>query len=333
VPARAIGETTMQKIRSVASAQRATLMEALASPHLEGLLSDRTLRSVRQFHAMIEKYLRLKSEMSVNELARALVDETGILRLLKEENTPDSLARRDNIQELISALAEFMDQRSGATLDEFLSEVALVSDVDMAEFGHNAVTLMTLHAAKGLEFPVVFITGLEEGLLPISLALDTKEELEEERRLFYVGMTRAEQQLYLSFARTRYHQGEMLYSLRSRFVDEIDTLFLTSPERNGLSRRADAGTRPSVTHVQRPAARAVVQRQRESYASDPMPDYENHSQEVFQPQVGSRVVHETFGAGRIVALDGHGEDARAIVEFDGVGRKKLLLKFARLKAG
>ncbi len=240
VPARAIGDTTVQKIRSVASGKKASLLEALASPLLEGLLAERTLKSVRQFHTMIQKYIALKKDMSANELARALVDETGILHLLKEENTPESLARRDNIQELISALAEFTDQHPGSTLEDFLSEVSLVSEVDMAEFGRNAVTLMTLHAAKGLEFPVVFITGLEEGLLPISLSLDSKEQIEEERRLLYVGMTRAEQQLYLSFARTRYHQGDMLYSLRSRFVDEVDPALVSSPERTGPSRSMNA---------------------------------------------------------------------------------------------
>ena len=335
VPARAIGNTTLQRIRAVASGKRLSILEALASPHLEGVLAERTLKSVRQFHAMIQKYVALMRDMSANELARALVDETGILHLLKDENTPESLARRDNIQELISALAEFTDQHPGSTLEDFLSEVSLVSDVDMAEFGHNAVTLMTLHAAKGLEFPVVFITGLEEGLLPISLALDSKEEIEEERRLLYVGMTRAEQQLYLSFARTRYHQGEMLYSLRSRFVDEVDPVFVSSPERNGLSMRTNAAASSSSTRSPHAVHRAEHHRHQESdsYATDPMPDYENHSQEAFELRVGLRVVHETFGSGRIVALDGRGEDARAVVEFASVGRKKLLLKFARLKTG
>ncbi len=333
VPARAIGNTTLQRIRTVAAAERIPIMAALNSRSLEGLLADRTLKSVREFHAMLQKYIVLKTEMSANELARAVVDETGILRALKEENTPESLARRDNIQELISALAEFADQHPGSTLEDFLSEVSLVSDVDMAEFGRNAVTLMTLHAAKGLEFPVVFIAGLEEGLLPISLALDSKEEVEEERRLLYVGMTRAEQLLYLSFAHTRYHQGEMLYSLRSRFLDDIDPTFVFSSEKTGLLRHAAAGTAPTSMRTPRTVLHPSRHRAPETdqFAADTMPDYENHSQEEFEPRVGLRVTHETFGTGHIVALDGHGDDARAIVEFTSVGRKKLLLKFARLR--
>jgi DNA helicase II / ATP-dependent DNA helicase PcrA len=335
VPARAIGETTLQKIRAVASGRALPMMEALASPDLEGLVADRTLRAIKQFHAMLQKYIALKSEMSANELARALVDETGMIRLLKEENTPESLARRDNIQELISALAEFTDQHPNATLEDFLSEVSLVSDIDTAEFGRNAVTLMTLHAAKGLEFPVVFIAGLEEGLLPISLALDSAEQVEEERRLLYVGMTRAEQQLYLSFARTRYHQGEMLFSLRSRFIDEIDAVFVAMHDRNGIPARMESGTRTASPHPPRSVQRMEFPRQREtdSFTSDPLPDYENHSQEEFQPRLGMRVIHETFGPGRIVALDGHGDNARAVVEFESVGQKRLMLKFAHLRAG
>ncbi len=335
VPARAIGDTTVQRIRSVAAGRKISILDALASADLEGLLAERTLRSVRQLSTMLQKYIALKATMSANELARALVDETGILRLLKEENTPESLARRDNVQELVSALAEFTDQHPQSTLEDFLSEVSLVSDVDMAEFGRNAVTLMTLHAAKGLEFPVVLITGLEEGLLPISLALDTREEIEEERRLLYVGMTRAQHQLYLSYARSRYHQGEVLSSLRSRFVDEIDTAFMTVPERPVPGRRFDGGTGAPGFTVQRSIHRPPEPRQRETdgFSADPMPDYENHSQDECQLKVGMRVQHETFGKGRIVVLDGRGEDARAVVEFESVGRKKLLLKFARLRAG
>jgi DNA helicase II / ATP-dependent DNA helicase PcrA len=335
-PARAIGDTTIHKIRSVAAGKKVSLMDALAAPDLEGLLADRTLRAVRQFHGMLQKYIGLRSEVSVNELARALVDEIGVLRLLKEENTPESLARRENVQELISALAEFSDQHPGATLEDFLAEVSLISDVDTTDFGRNAVTLMTLHSAKGLEFPVVFISGLEEGLLPISLALDSNEEVEEERRLLYVGMTRAEKRLYLSFARTRYHQGEMLFSLRSRFVDEIDPVFVAPCERNGSPARLESGTRamPSQSPKYMPRIPARTRPETEdSFTADPMPDYENHSQDDFQPRMGQRVVHETFGAGRIVALDGHGENARAIVEFESVGRKKLMLKFAKLRAG
>ncbi|MBK7259913.1 MAG: UvrD-helicase domain-containing protein [Ignavibacteriae bacterium] len=335
VPARAIGDTTIKRIRSVAASERITMLDALAAKGLEGLLQDRALRAVRQFHAMLVKYIGLKGQMSLSELARALVDETGILRILKEENTPDATARRDNILELISAITEYADTHDGAVLEDFLQEVSLVSDVDTAEFGRNAVTLMTLHAAKGLEFPVVFISGLEEGLLPISLSLDTREQVEEERRLMYVGMTRARQQLYISHARSRYHQGEVMFSVRSRFVEEIDPLHLTF--RGGAAGASDsplsAPARPRT--AARPSAwRAPVKPVGKSAgSSDPMPRYEDESQEQIHLHVGLAVTHETFGQGRIVALDGSGSQARAVVDFKSVGRKQLLLKFANLRAG
>lgn len=336
VPARSIGDVTLKRIRSVASGERIPVLDALASAHLEGLLTDRALRSVRQFHAMLVKYIGLKGQMSFSELARSLVDETGILRMLKEENTPEATARRDNILELISAITEFADTRAGATLEDFLQEVALVSDVDTAEFGRNAVTLMTLHAAKGLEFPVVFIAGLEEGLLPISLSLDAREQVEEERRLMYVGMTRARQQLYLSHARSRYHQGEVMFSVRSRFIEEIDPLHLTfrgAAPAGGRSAVPAAAARPR-TAGPTPAWRSPARPARtEPHHADPMPDYENESQEQITLHVGLAVTHESFGPGRIVALDGRGAEARAVVDFPSVGRKQLLLKYANLRTG
>ncbi len=335
VPARAIGDTTIKRIRSVAAGERLTMMDALAAKGLEGLLQDRALRAVRQFHAMLAKYIGLKGQMSLSELARALVDETGILRILKEENTPEATARRDNILELISAITEYADTHEGAILEDFLQEVSLVSDVDTAEFGRNAVTLMTLHAAKGLEFPVVFIAGLEEGLLPISLSLDTREQIEEERRLMYVGMTRARQQLYLSHARSRYHQGEVMFSVRSRFVEEIDPLHLAF--RGGAAAAHDPQVQTQVrprTATRTPAWRAPVKPVGQRGGSpDPMPRYEDESQEQIHLHVGLAVTHETFGQGRIVALDGSGSQARAVVDFKSVGRKQLLLKFANLRAG
>jgi DNA helicase-2/ATP-dependent DNA helicase PcrA len=274
--------------------------------------------------------------MSASELARSLIDEIGIARSLKEEGTPEALARRDNVLELVSALTEFMDQRPDAGLPEFLEEVSLISEVDTADFGRNAVTLMTLHAAKGLEFPVVCITGLEEGLFPISSAADDRRELEEERRLFYVGITRAREKLYLLHAMKRYQYGALTYSPRSRFLDELDPEFL---EVHG-PRPSPAAPRPaaaSPTHrpsLQKGAGSSPHPHRRPDQPPAPhdqMPRYEDESQEIPAVSIGTRVVHDTFGRGRIVGLDGRGERMRAIVDFDDVGRKQLMLKFAHLR--
>jgi DNA helicase II / ATP-dependent DNA helicase PcrA len=332
VPSRSIGETTIAKLQAYASQHKLSLLDSLPAEGLGKVLSERTLKAVRHFYGLVKKYIDLKSQMSVSELARTLVDDIGILPLLKEENTAESLARRENIQELVSALTEFSDQRQDAKLEDFLEEVSLVSDVDTADFGRNAVTLMTLHAAKGLEFPVVFITGLEEGLFPLSAALDDRKELEEERRLMYVGITRAKVKLYLSYALVRYRFGEMTSSLKSRFLDELDEGLVRFEGANGHSRgyrRMDApAASPNIgpTPGTKRAARTF-----DEHASDPMPDYENESQDPLQARVGTRVMHATFGRGRIVALDGRGENARAMVDFESVGRKQLLLKFANLR--
>lgn len=337
-PVRGIGEKTVEGIQTVARDGRTSLFEALASLGLADVLNDRAVKAVRSFGNMLSKYVKLKDELSVSELARMLVDEIGILQQFKDENTLESMARRENVLELLSALSEYNDLNPEGGLDGFLEEVSLVSDIDTAEFGRNAVTLMTLHAAKGLEFPVVLVAGLEEGLFPLANSIMSSKELEEERRLLYVGITRAMQKLYLLYALTRYRFGEFGYSVKSRFLDEIDPSLV---EIEGNTRLAGlAAQRSQTTPVnstgafrQRPAYRKPAD-DSDKYFSDTMPDYENESQapRTAAHRVGSRVVHEAFGKGKILAIDGKGDNARATVEFESVGRKNLMLKFANLRS-
>jgi DNA helicase II / ATP-dependent DNA helicase PcrA len=334
VPGRGIGDTSVTKLRAAAAEHGLSLYDLLASKHLEGLLSARTEKAAREFRALLGRYVARKDEMSVGELSRALVDEIGVLSALKEENTPEALVRIENIQELVSALSEFAARGEEVGLEDFLQEVSLVSDVDQADFGRNAVTLMTLHAAKGLEFPVVFVTGLEEGLFPLGGASADRVELEEERRLMYVGMTRAKVKLYLSWAVTRYRFGEMSYSSRSRFLDEIDGSLIRQEGDRPVAARPYRRSGPGMFDAPARPAPPAKKKQPEDggiFSSDPMPDYEGESQDSFHAVVGSRVTHETFGAGRVMAIDGRGENARAVVDFDSVGRKHLMLKFANLR--
>ncbi len=334
VPGRGIGATTVRRLREFASSRSLRLMEAMGDPDLASGIAARTLTALHGFHALLRKYIQLRTEISVSELAHALVDEIGILQILKAENTAESLARRENILELVSALTEFNDQHPGAQLEDFLEEVSLVSDVDMEDFGRNAVTLMTLHAAKGLEFPVVFITGLEEGLFPLAGSVDEESELEEERRLFYVGLTRAMKKVYLLYAITRYRYGDRTYSVKSRFLDELDDRYLEDSRESerratGAYRRKRAPVTPvNVEHLQRSTRDAFP----EGFVPDPLPNYEDESQIAEHVRIGTIVVHESFGRGRIVALDGRGENTRAVVDFESVGRKRLMLKFAHLRA-
>lgn len=326
VPPRGIGGTTMRRLRTLSEKHSRSLLDVMGEENLGDTLSERAVAAVRSFHALLRKYIGLKEQMSPGELSRTLVDEIGIAQKLKEENTPEALARRENVLELVSAVSEFSDRTAGGKLEQFLEEVSLVSDIDDADFTRNAVTLMTLHSAKGLEFSVVCISGLEEGLFPLAAAAESTAELEEERRLMYVGITRAMTQLYLSWAQRRYRSGVLSFSTRSRFLDEIDPALLSEdhssarPYRRAAAPPGHPGIRPS----RQPAAETP-------FFGDRMPSYEDESQALPELHIGSRVSHETFGPGKIVALSGRGDQARAVVEFDSVGRKNLMLKFAHLR--
>ncbi len=328
-PPRGIGATTLRRLSAFAEERRVTPSAALLDEKLGDAVSERATKALREFGTMMQKYRGLVEQVSAVELARSVVNELRILEMLRAEGTSEAQSRRENVEELISALLEYCQSNPGATLERFLEEAALIADVDTADFDRNAVTLMTLHAAKGLEFPVVFITGLEEGLFPLASSVDEDKNIEEERRLMYVGITRAQRKLYLCHAMARLRFGETSMAVRSRFVDEIDKSVLAEHAAPAFSARRSVGwtaPAPRVREGQRPPAHEGIER-----SADPMPDYENESQEYRQPRVGAHVVHAMFGRGRILALDGHGENARAVVDFETVGRKRLLLKFAHLR--
>ncbi len=338
-PARNIGDATMEKIAHHADHRegvRGSLLEALKSVGELTTIGERTRQSVSQFVLFIEKYIELKKQMSPSELVRALVDELGILRALKEEATPESLGRWENIQELLSAISEFTAESPEATLESFLEEVSLVSPVDEVVDDRNAVTLMTLHSAKGLEFPVIFIAGLEEGLFPMYQVAPEPDEIEEERRLFYVGITRAMKKLYLTHTKLRYRFGDVTYPVLSRFAEEIEpSLLRMESSRHGVPSPHGHKTPPS-RHNRVSSFHHRKEEQSEgvsspSFTGDSEPDYENESQEVVTLRVGAIVEHESFGAGKILQLAGKGESAKAVVLFESVGPKNLMLKYARLR--
>jgi DNA helicase II / ATP-dependent DNA helicase PcrA len=335
-PTRGIGDTTIDKIQGFAVQENITLFDALLRSSELTTISERTKNALRAFSAFIVKYKELQQTLSPNELARTMVDDLGILKAYKEEGTPESLARWENIQETLSAISEFMAQNENGTLEGFLEEVALISAVDLAPDQRNAVTLMTIHAAKGLEFPVVFVTGMEEGLFPLYQVTPEAQALEEERRLFYVALTRAKQKLYLSHARIRYRFGDVTYPVISRFVEEIDASLV---ERNASRHYAPHQTASAASQ---PVRRYDPYERKKKPAAEPKKyaapafddgdiDYASQSQDEPQLRVGAVVEHEVFGKGKIVQLAGRGDDAKAIVFFTSVGRKQLMLKFARLR--
>jgi DNA helicase-2/ATP-dependent DNA helicase PcrA len=275
----------------------------------------------------MKKYNALRPAMSVSEWSKALIDDLGMLVQFKEERTAESLARWENVQELLSALAEFSMQGPTATLEAFLEEVSLVSDIDTWEGEKNVVTLMTLHASKGLEFPVVCITGLEEGMLPFFGSALKETDVEEERRLMYVGMTRAEQKLFLFHASTRFRFGEASFQSPSRFLGELGGAGVEH------KRRAPSFALDAASHRRRFAGFPSRKKSDDGFVADSMPDYESESQDTIAVRKGLIVRHEVFGRGKVVEVQGKGEQQKAVVMFDDHGLKSLILKYARLQKG
>lgn len=318
-PLRGIGDTSQDKIEQFASEQNLSLLEAAKRADEIPNISPRISANIKTFTDLIDKYISLKQkqEFSPDELVSVLVDELGILRSYKEIGSEEALTRADNVKELLSAIANFGVEHKGTTLEQFLEEVSLLTDIDTWDDRSNAVTLMTLHAAKGLEFPVVFIAGLEEGLFPLSRTFLSDEELEEERRLFYVGATRAQEKLILTWAAQRFRFGEYLQNLPSRFLEELDKeLVIRQNLRHRQTRTSRARQRPNRSprnHEQ------------------PMPSYEDFSQDIPQIYVGCEVKHPTFGLGKIKRKEGNGENTKIVVNFYDSGEKKLVVKYANLE--
>ena len=324
-PRRGIGHASLARLSAYADEHGLGLLEAAErAPEIEGV-SPGARRGLSAFSDLIRKYSIEASHSTVGELTNALVEDLDFLTTLRGEG-PDGDDRAENVRELIAGAADFDatrvlemedDDRDHFTdLDLFLQQVALVADVDRHDPGADTVTLMTLHNAKGLEFPVVFISGLEEGLFPLGRSFDDPAMLEEERRLFYVGVTRAEDRLYLTWARQRRRAGEVSHSYLSSFVQSID---------EGLEERQTARIK-SVSHV--PYRR---REERPQPAPSDLDVDESFNQDRPAYIKGERVTHETFGSGVIMEISGFGRDLKVTVDFDTAGRKKLLVRYAALE--
>ncbi|MDI6780108.1 MAG: 3'-5' exonuclease [Bacteroidota bacterium] len=330
-PVRGIGNTSMEYLEKFSQKMKCSLFEAASMCDQIPGLSKRAVENIKAFRKLLTKYIKLKAELSAGELSRALVDELGILREFKEEGTIDSLSRWENVYELLSGITEYAAEMENGSLEAFLQEVALVADIDRWDDSHNAVTLMTLHSAKGLEFNTVFITGLEEGLFPIFSSFLVQNELEEERRLFYVGMTRAKEKLYLCYAIRRYRFGEATYPTPSRFLKEINEELLEYDGDRGIPRYYESTTGTMMQSRPVSVKRNIQKRTAEKYLEQISHDYENESQVIPELRVGTHVTHEIFGRGRIVNLSGKGQDLKAVIDFEFVGRKNIMVKYASLR--
>lgn len=324
-----VGKTTIDKLvaeSEINETQIYNILKSIQSNQNFGGATRSKLIAVLNF---IRKYEYLKDEVSVSELARMIIDEIGIIRDLKSQNTLEAEERISNIQELMSAIAEYNETKDEPTLEGFLQEVSLVADIDNLDNQKNAVTLMTIHAAKGLEFPVVFITGLEEGLFPVSGSMLSEDELEEERRLFYVAITRAMEKLYITFANQRYKFGVQSYQMKSRFLKDISSeLMGTIIEHKGV--RLNYKTHSSAAPKKKHSTSGSNSIRYDYYKSKPTK--EEHINDKF-PDVkeGVEVHHNTFGKGTVIGTVGNGLDKKAEIYFEEVGLKKIVLKYAKMR--
>jgi DNA helicase-2/ATP-dependent DNA helicase PcrA len=317
-PSRGIGDVSLAVLKKLSQQNRISLFRSVPLLIESDDANERVKKNFINFYNLILKYSELVGKLNVNELVRSLIDETGILKMYKEEGSEDSLNRYENISQLLNGLQDFIHSNPNKTLVDFLNDIALISDIDKWEDKNNAVALMTLHSAKGLEFKNVFIVGCEEGLLPLSRDSNT-DDLEEERRLFYVGCTRAKKNLFLSFARNRNRFGNLYPQRRSRFLDETDERFV-------LLESTSFGYTLSYKRKTSPIQKKDTTKPRTS-----MPKYEDYSQEEKILTVGSHVFHDVFGEGIVRQISGFGDNLKAIVEFDEGLKKHLMLKFAKLK--
>ncbi|WP_036471218.1 ATP-dependent helicase [Myroides odoratimimus] len=357
-PARGIGNTTLDKLTIAANHYKRSIFEVVE--HIDKIdlkITAGTRNKLSDFSNMIKAFQALEETMDAYQLTEHIVKKTGLVQEMRKDTTPEGITRMENIEELLNGIKDFIEgQREvdGArgALSEFMEDVALATDLDKDTGDDDRVALMTIHLAKGLEFPTVFCVGMEEDLFPSAMSMNTRSELEEERRLFYVALTRAEHQAYLTYAQSRYRWGKLVDSDPSRFIEEIkdDYLeYLTPIETNYRYKptiNADifgdvdksklrlkkpvAGTPPAyVTDNEEPKENRNIRKLKPVDASPTKTTSLTNGNQLLE--VGQVVMHERFGKGVIINLEGVGADKKAEIRFDVGGIKKLLLRFAKLQ--
>ena len=317
VPKRSIGATTVAKLQDYAREKGTSLFMTLTQLHLIDSIKGKTKEKLEEFGILIFTLVSEMEDKTVLDILESILDRTGYLAQLEESTDPQDQARAENIGELLSVAKDFQDTNPSGTVEDFLEQVALVNDVDSFEQEEAKVTLMTLHAAKGLEFPIVFLCGLEEGLFPHSRTLMNPEEIEEERRLAYVGITRAEKELYISNATTRTVFGRTSSYLPSRFIDEI-------PEELVDGLRAKRKVPDDIKrHVP----------QHMSVTSRPVTKPIVRNEVIADWKVGDTAIHSKWGSGKVINVTGEGAGMKLTIEFPTQGVRVVMAKFAPVKKG
>jgi len=337
VPARGIGKTTLEKMMVAGDENELSLWQVAQNPNLFGLaLNSGTARKISDFITMIKSFMALNKSKDAYEIASYIATTSGLVKMHKDEETPEGISRVENIEELLNGIKEFTEKAVETnegdlsikkSLGEFMQDVALLTDADTdSDEDKDKVTLMTIHASKGLEFPHVIVVGLEENLFPSIQSISTRSELEEERRLFYVAVTRAMSHLTLSYAESRYRWGNFTFTEPSRFLEEINAELYNKPKESGLNKQAvkrnfsDSFNTSFTKRPLKPMHRA------ENTPSAPSANQPTDG----NIQAGMEVEHVSFGLGKVISIEGEGPNKKATVFFHAVGQKNLLLRFAKL---
>jgi len=349
-PARGIGQTTVDKLIVAANHYERSMFEVMQ--HIDKIdlkINSGTKNKLQNFVTMIQSFEVLNHSYDAFQIAEHVTKKTGLVQELKKDGTPEGIARIENIEELLNGMRDFVEEQkelADATgkLEEFLEDVALATDLDNDKGDDNRVALMTVHLAKGLEFPYVYIVGMEEELFPSGMSMNTRSELEEERRLFYVALTRAERQAFLTYTQSRYRWGKLIDAEPSRFIEEIDDSYLeylTPITEHRYKPLIDADifgeVDKSKLRLKKPLAGSPPKgpneeqlrklRRLKPFTSSASKNFDAEAANI---RVGSMVEHVRFGKGKILKIEGVGADTKAEIQFENGGLKKLLLRFAKL---
>ncbi|MCL6217407.1 ATP-dependent helicase [Zunongwangia pacifica] len=352
-PARGIGATTMDRLSIAANKYGKSIFEVLENlDHLPELKITKSTRTkLDNFVNMIKHFTILANNADAFTVADTVTKKTGLVQELKKDGTPEGIARIENIEELLNGIKDFVEEQkeladANGSIAEFLEDVALATDLDKDTEDEDRVALMTIHLAKGLEFPYVYIVGMEEDLFPSAMSMNTRSDLEEERRLFYVAVTRAEKQAFLTYTQSRYRWGKLVDAEPSRFIEEIDDKYLDymipqddykykplintdifgdEVDKSKLRQnKPKAGTPP-------PAHKPTEEQLRKLRKLRPAASEPAKASNAIQLEVGNEVEHMRFGKGKVLGIEGVGQDRKAEIHFENGGIKKLLLRFAKLK--
>jgi len=336
-PARGIGDTTVGRLETAANAAGISLWDAaIGAEQLAPDIAPAARGKLHKFIGLVSEHAEKQNNLNAFELLKQLVIATGIMASLQAEKTPENISRMQNIDELLNGVREFVEENSAdndlVTLDQFLANVSLLTNADTEKPEDNdKVTVMTAHSSKGLEFDVVYIAGMEENLFPSQMSIRSEQDIEEERRLFYVALTRARKHAFLSFAGVRFRWGDMSASAPSRFIREIDPRYLDfGGEKTVVETRRATSLSSYNPFMPRQEKPVFISGQTNSYIET------RHatsllSDDAGKIKTGMMVEHARFGMGKVLAIDGNGADAKATIHFGNVGQKQLIIKFAKLR--